>query len=229
MHHRRFWISLFALAVSFTSLSPAWADPPQENKPKYPPYAQVVGESQTIEGLIRLHHKDMRLLGEISQADLNKDFMVAIAIARGIGQPPLIGGMTVHFDDTWIWQFRKTEDRIQVVRRNVRFRAARGSPQEKAVYLSYTDSILFSLPIVTMSPTGGFVVDLTPVFMSDLPQFSHIFPGFGFAPDRSTWAKIKGFQNNVEIEVAATYASAGVASIDTVPDTERPPSTCIIR
>ena len=85
--------------------------------------------------------------------------------------------------------------------------------------MSYTDSILFSLPIVTMSPTGSFVVDLTPVFMSDLPQFSHIIPGFGFAPDRSTWAKIKGFPTNVEIEVAATYASSGMALIDTVPDT----------
>ena len=161
----------------------------------------------------------MRLLAEISQADLNKDFIVAIAIARGIGQTPLLGGMTVHFDDTWVWQFRKTEDRIQIVRRNVRFRANSGSPQEKAVYLSYTDSILFSLPIVTMSPTGSFVVDLTPVFMSDLPQFSHIIPGFGFAPDRLTWAKIKGFPTNVEIEVAATYASSGMALIDTVPDT----------
>ena len=85
--------------------------------------------------------------------------------------------------------------------------------------MSYTDSILFSLPIATMSPAGNFVVDLTPVFMGDLPEFSHIFPGFMFAPDRSTWAKIKGFPTNIELEVAATYASSGMASIETVPDT----------
>ena len=57
---------------------------------------------------------------------MNKDFIVAIAIARGIGQTPLLGGMTVHFDDTWVWQFRKAEDRIHIVRRNVRFRATKG-------------------------------------------------------------------------------------------------------
>ena len=215
MNRRSIWLALSAVVFSLAVVSQAWADP----APKFPPYAQVIGEAQTIPGLITLHRKDMRLLAEISQADLNKDFIVAIAIARGIGQTPLLGGMTVHFDDTWVWQFRKAEDRIQIVRRNVRFRANSGSPQEKAVYLSYTDSILFSLPIATMSPTGNFVVDLTPVFMSDLPQFSHIFPGFGFAPDRSTWAKIKGFPTNVEIEVAATYASSGMATIDTVPDT----------
>jgi hypothetical protein len=219
MNRRPIWFALSAVVFSVAVVSQAWGDPAQEKKPKYPPYAQVIAEAETIPGLITLHRKDSRLLAEISPSDLNKDFIVAIAIARGIGQTPLLGGMTVHFDDTWVWQFRKAEDRIHVVRRNVRFRAGKGTPQEKAVYLSYTDSILFSLPIATLGPTGNYVVDLTPVFMSDLPEFSHIFRGFMFAPDRSTWAKIKGFKENVEIEVAATYASSGMTSIETVPDT----------
>ena len=80
--------------------------------------------------------------------------------------------MSWGFGDDWIWQFRKVDDRIHIVRRNVRFTAAKGGPQEKAVDLAYTDSVLFSLPIVTTSPSGGNVVDLTPVFMSDLPQIS---------------------------------------------------------
>ena len=219
MNRRSLSLSLFFAGLLFVSLPHAWADPPKEPRPKYAPYADAMAGAETIEGLIKLHRKDMHLFAELSPGDMNKDFMVAIAIARGISQTPLIGGMTWEFDDTWIWQFRRTEDRIQIVRRNVRFRATKGSPQEKAVYLSYTDSILFSLPIVTMSPSGGCVVDLTPVFMSDLPQFSQILHGFGFAPDRSTWAKIKGFRDNVEIEVAATYASGGMAAIDTVADT----------
>jgi hypothetical protein len=85
--------------------------------------------------------------------------------------------------------------------------------------MSYTDSVLFSLPIMGRSPSGGFLVDLTPVFFGDLPQISLVLKGFQFAPDRSTWASIKGFKDNVEIEVAATYASAGVASSETIPDT----------
>ncbi len=143
-----------------------------QSKPKHPPYSELLADAQTIEGMIKLHRKDMRLYGELSPGDLNKDLMVAIAIARGIGEQPLLGGMTWGFGDDWIWQFRKVDDRIQIVRRNVRFRAAKGSPQEKAVHLAYTDSILFSLPIVTTSPSGSYVVDLTPVFMSDLPQIS---------------------------------------------------------
>jgi hypothetical protein len=212
-------LSLFVAGLLSVGLTSAWADPPKEARPKYPPYGTVLADAQTIEGLIKLHRKDMRLLAELSPADMNRDFMVATAIARGIGQTPLIGGMTLDFDDTWLWQFRRTEDRIQIVRRNVRFRASRGSPQEKSVFLSYTDSVLFSLPIVTMSPTGNVVIDLTPVFMGDLPQISQVMRGFGFAADRSTWSQVKGFRDNVEIEVAATYASGGLASIETVADT----------
>ncbi|MEN6451201.1 MAG: zinc-dependent metalloprotease [Thermoguttaceae bacterium] len=186
---------------------------------KHAPYADVTAGAEKIEGMIPLHHKDMRLLGEIAPSDLNRDLMVALAIARGIGEGPLLGGMTLNFGDNWIWQFRKVEDRIQVVRKNVRFRAAKGSPQAKAVQLAYTDSILFSLPILSVSPTGSYVVDLTPVFMSDVPQISAILRGFTFAPDRSSWAEIKGFKDNIEIQVAATYASAGGASLENVPDT----------
>jgi hypothetical protein len=220
MNRRTLLLPLLVAVLLSVGLSFTWAEPPKEQpKPKFPPYADVLANAQTTEGLIKLHRKDTRLYAELSPADMNKDFMVAIAIARGIGQTPLIGGMTWEFDDSWLWQFRKVEDRVQIVRRNVRFRATKGSPQEKSVFLSYTDSILYSLPIVTTSPSGSVVIDLTPVFMSDLPQFSQVMRGFGFAADRSTWSQIKGFRDNVEIEVAATYASGGMSSIETVPDT----------
>jgi hypothetical protein len=100
----------------------------------------------------------------------------------------------------------------------VRFTAAKGSPEERAVQLAYTDSVMFSLPLATISPAGNPVVELTAVFMSDLPQISQVLPGFAFARDRSTWARVKAFRDNVEIEVAATYASGGTARLDTVAD-----------
>jgi hypothetical protein len=219
-------LSLFVFFFAVADLANAAGGPPGgppggpgQARPKHPPFAEILGDAEGIDGLIKLYRKDMRLFAELTPGDLNRDVLVAIAIARGIGQMPLVGGMTWGFGDDWIWQFRKVDDRIQIVRRNVRFRAAGGSPLEKAVHLAYTDSILFSLPIITTGPSGGFVVDLTPVFMSDLPQFSQVLRGFGMDPNRSTWAKVKGFKNNVEIEVAATYASGGHGSVDTVPDT----------
>ena len=105
-----------------------------------------------------------------------------------------------------------------MIRRNVRFFAAKGSPEQKAVDLAYTDSILFSLPIFTTGPSGGQVIDLGAIFLTDLPRIAAELPGFSFARDRSTWSRIKAFPDNVELEVAATYGSSGATTLDTVPD-----------
>ncbi|MHC4180299.1 MAG: DUF5117 domain-containing protein, partial [Planctomycetota bacterium] len=187
-------------------------------KPEYPAFSELLKDAKPIEGLIRLHRKDAKLYGEIPGSHLDKDFIVIISIARGIGERPLLGGMTWGVGDDWIWQFRKTGKRIQIVRRNVRFKATEGSPQERAVHLAYTDSVLFSLPIATVSPSGADVVDLSPVFMSDLPQISQVLRGFSFSKDKSTWAAVKGFKDNIELQVAATYSSGGTRSLETVAD-----------
>ena len=54
-----------------------------------------------------------------------------ISIAKGIGRGSLLGGMSWGFGDDWIWQFRKVDDHIHIVRRNVRFTAAKGEPGRK--------------------------------------------------------------------------------------------------
>jgi hypothetical protein len=194
------------------------ATPAASPKPKYPPFEEVTKDAEEKSGLIKLWLKDETLLAEIGSGQLNRDYIVLITIARGIGQTPIVGGFSWGFGDDAVWQFRKAGENIQLVRRNVRFTAEKGSPTERAVGVAYTDSVLFSLPIRTKSPSGAFVVDLTPVFMSDLPQIGMVLPGFSFAANKSTWADVSALPKNVELQVAATYASSGMSSIDSVPD-----------
>ena len=96
-----------------------------------PPYSKVLEDAKETDGLLKLHQKGTKLYAELSSANLNKDYIVLISIARGMGETPLIGGMTWSMGDDWLWQFRHVDDRIQVVRRNVRFKAAKGSPEER--------------------------------------------------------------------------------------------------
>ncbi|MGE3239806.1 MAG: zinc-dependent metalloprotease [Pirellulales bacterium] len=196
----------------------AAAAAPEKPKSKYPPYEDVLKDAQKIPGLITLYRKDDRLLAELDARNLNRDLIVLITIARGIGQSPIVGGFSWQFGDDAVWQFRRAGERIHLVRRNVRFTADKGSPDAEAVAVAYTDSVLYSLPILTRSPGGAYVVDLNPVFMSDLPQISTVLPGFMFSETKSTWANIEGFPKNVELQVAATYASSGFSNIDSVPD-----------
>ncbi|MEX2138122.1 MAG: zinc-dependent metalloprotease, partial [Pirellulales bacterium] len=190
--------------------------------PKYPPHTVVLKDAKRVPetgpGLIPMYLKENKLYAEIGGQHLNKDYIVVISIARGIGQAPLVGGFSWGFGDDWVWQFRKVDDQIRIIRRNVRFRAAQGTPEGNALGLSYTDSVLFSLPTVTIGPQGGNVIDLNQVFMSDLPQISMVMPGFGFAANKSNYAAVKGFASNMEVQVAATYASSGFFDLDSVAD-----------
>jgi len=192
------------------------ASDPKSNKPAF---AVLLKDATKLNGLIPLHRKDDKVYAEVADSLLGKELFVLISIARGIGERSVLGGMSWNDGDDWIWQFRKVDDNIQVVRKNVRFFADKGSPEEKAVDLAYTDSVLFSVPIVTVAPSGAHVIDLTAIFFNDLPQISSTLPGFSFARDRSSWARVKAFPDNIELEVAATYGSSGTMNIDTVADT----------
>ena len=185
----------------------------KEDSDKLKPFDKFVPDAVKVPGLIDLYQKKDSLYAEITSDQLEKDYIIVMSIAKGIGNTLLYSGKSLHatnreMGDEMIWQFRKVDDRVMIVRRNYRYQADSGTTEEKSVKLAYTDSIIFSLPIVAAGPDGGDMVDLTPVFMSDLPNLSRwTIPGFTFVKDRSNWDKVKGFTENVELEVAATYSS----------------------
>jgi hypothetical protein len=127
--------------------------------------------------------------------------ILPIAIARGTGMMYL-GGMTLNGDDQWLISFHRAGDRLLVIRRNVHVRAESGSPQADSVKVSYTDSVIKALPIKSEKGDGDkILIDLADLFMTDLADM-------GIQPDvaRSTWAKVKAFPKNIEIEVSAVFA-----------------------
>ncbi len=241
----RMRLPVFALLGSFAiSFAPAWAqetkadeaqarpevaattgsDDKKDDSSKSgssssaPAHAAILKDAKTINGLLTLYQKNNNLYVELMPGDYSSEYIVLISISRGIAKGSLLGGMSWGFGDDWVWQFRKVNDNVHVVRKNVRFKANQGTPEARAVANAYTDSVLFSLPATTKGPKGGDLIDLTSVFMSDLPQISSVLPGFVFSPQKSNWAAVKGFENNMELQVAATYASGGQMEIETVPD-----------
>ena len=207
-------------AAETTPSSSATATTSSTSAPKAPAptYAAILKDAKTHTGMMTLYEKESKLYAEMSGSDYGSEYIVLISIAKGVGMNPLLGGYSWGFGDDWVWTFRKVDDRVHVIRKNVRFEAKKGYPENFALQNAYTDSVLFSLRIVSKGPKGGDLVDMTPVFMSDLPQISQFLPGFGFTSDRSTWAAVKAFPKNIELEVAATYASSGRIEFDTVAD-----------
>lgn len=189
----------------------------QPARPSGPPAAQVLGEAKDLPGVINMYQKGSTIFGEFSQANYQQQFIVAITINRGVAFNYLYGGM--YANDDWVLSFRKVDDKVHIVRRNVRFKGTPGTPEAAAVYNAYTDSVLYSLPIITKGPKGGDLVDLTPVFLGDFAQIASSLPGFAPSPQKSSVEFVKAFPTNVEIRVNATYASSGAMQIDSIPDT----------
>lgn len=182
-----------------------------------PAFAQIAPQATTVGGPIGTYRQKDSLYWEITPAQMDADYMVAMSVARGIGTSDLYGGQSLDYGNDMLWRFKKVDDRIQIVRRNFRYRADSG-PDSEALKVAFTDSVLFSLPIIARGPQGGDVIDVTHLFMSDQLCRMSSRAGIGsFASDRSTWAKVKAMKDNLELEVAATYAG-GVGSSDTVLD-----------
>ena len=93
-----------------------------------------------------------------------------ISLSRGLGRGRLISGMTM---DEWLLVWRRVGDRVHLVRKNVRFRADKGTPTAQSVDYSYSDSVLFSLKIESIHPQRrSLLVNISPVFVSDLPPLA---------------------------------------------------------
>jgi hypothetical protein len=205
-------VSRLALLAVMLSPHAGWSvDPPPEKK--YEDFDTVTRGAREFDGLLKLHLKDDRLYGEIRPDQFDRPFLLPIAIARGAG----MGGNTLNFDEQWVIYFHRVGDRVQMIRRNVRFKANPGTPVAKAVETTYTDSVLHALRIVSVHPgRQSVLLNLNDIFMTDLAQL-----GLGqFDANRSTWAKVKAFPRNIEIEVAATYSGGrmGFTTDDSIID-----------
>jgi hypothetical protein len=172
---------------------------------KFPDFDKVVKGAKEIDGLFKLwfNEKEDKLFAEIKPAQLNRPLLCPIAIARGMG----LGGFTLNFDEQWVLLFKRvSETRLHLIRRNVHFKAAAGSPMSKAVETTYTDSVLMAIPIRSIHPgRSSLLIDLGDLFMTDFAQL-----GIGSLDrSRSTWFKVKAFPRNVELQVQATFSGGG--------------------
>jgi hypothetical protein len=169
---------------------------------KFQDFNELTKDSKKYDGFITLHEKEQHLYAEIKPNQLDQPILAPMVIARGSAN----AGNPLNFGDEWVLSFRRVDDKLQLLRKNIHFTAPANTPLDKAVKQNYTDSILMSLPILSISPAGGsLVVDFAEIFMTDFAQV-----GFGnLDRNRSRWFKIRAYPNNVEIQVEATFSGGG--------------------
>ena len=67
--------------------------------------------------------------------------------------------------DEWLLVWKRVGDKVHLVRKNVRFRADKGTPIAEAVNLGYNDSVLFALKLESVHPQRkSLLVNISNVF-----------------------------------------------------------------
>ena len=219
-----FWICLiliggYCLSVSAQEAAqpakPDTQETPAKKKKEFEDFDKVTEDSKSYDGFFKLYQKKENLYCEIQPSQLDKPFLCMISVARGLGQGFLLSGMTL---EEWMLVWRRVGDNVHLVRKNVRFRAEKGTPIAEAVDLGHNDSVLFSLKIESIHPQRkSLLVNISSVFISDLPPLARrIAADARFDKTRSTWGAVKAFPKNVELKVNAVYSSQ--KNMSTIPD-----------
>jgi hypothetical protein len=198
------WAAAAAIACAGAATPSHAADGPPAAKPsKFREFSDVTKDAKKIEGLFDLYQVDDNLYAVIKGSDFNQPFLAPMSIARGVAS----AGTALNFGEQWVISFKRVGDRVHLIRKNLRYEAPKGSPLEKAVEQNYTDSVLMALPIVSENaPGGGVLIDFGDIFLTNFANL----PVGGLDRSRSSWHKVKGYPNNVELQVMVTFAGGAM-------------------
>lgn len=178
----------------------------EEKKDELKPFDEVTKEMEKVEGLYTFYRKadENKVLLELRPDQLNQDYLYSSKIEQGTGERGVYGTIMM---DQFIFQWRTLGQRVQFVQRNLLFRAAPGSPEQRAVTHSFADSVLASGKIQSQPHPDrkSVLVDLADILVSsDLHGFAQWFKqvyetGYQFDKEDSGFVLVKSFPQNAEI------------------------------
>jgi hypothetical protein len=205
-------------AGSLSALAPAKQDnqkkqdtdnkPPEASKPK--PFAEVVKDAKVIPGLFTIYQTEDQTYLEILPAQLDKMYMFSMTCESGIGEGGIYGADSC--GETPI-AFHKQGKNVQLIAKNTRFVADAGSPMERTVRRSFSDSILGSSDVESLPQPErqSILVNLGGLLLTDVPMMGYELEAnfripYRFDAKNSYFGMLKSFEKNVEIETVAHYS-----------------------
>jgi hypothetical protein len=202
-------------AAGDTNGDPASGDDEDEDN-GLRPFEEVIQDLSLAEGLFKIYsdpETPTAYLG-ISPRQLNQNLLLVATLESGIGEAGLFRGWPIN---DLMLQFRQApEHKLQVVVPNIYFRNPHSLPQnQQLLQQSFSDSILFALPIVSIqADTGEMLVDLGDLLLNrDPANLSQAFPwvlgSYSQSSDTSYLGALKAFPQNLELETVLGFSGGG--------------------
>lgn len=174
------------------------------------PFDTVTANTQTFEGLWTLYHdlEQGKVYAEIRADQLNRNFFFVATLNSGLGEFRLYRGMPLQ---DFPFTLRKVQETLQVVVPNVYFRSRPGDVTYPFVDEFFSDSVLASLPIVSIhEERNSLLVDLNPLLVDaspTLPDLSAILSTLNYTRNaqQSYLNKVSAFPLNLEFEASYNF------------------------
>lgn len=188
-------------------------------------FDKLVADTDKLEGLFNLYHNQEtnKIYLEVKPQQLNKSYLATVTMESGIGERGLYSGVPLQ---TWLFYFRRMNNNLHFVVRNVNFRAEPGDPQVRSIDRSFSDSVLYSLPIKSIHPTQETIlIDLGDLMLTDIPGLTPFLEdslrgNYQLDGNKSYFGTAQAFPSNVEIESVYGFSlSSGEGDyLPTLPD-----------
>lgn len=168
----------------------------------FPPHAKIlegyekVVTKANIKPMYTLYKraKDNQMYAELPRTFSTKKYFMAMTVASGDSYAGLQSG------ERYVY-WRRYNKRLALIEPNVSIRANGDKEAASSVKRLFTDRLLLDVPIVTLGPGGGPVIDIDALLVSNGSRF------FGSAAVVSTAARLgvfsiktaKAFEKNIEL------------------------------
>lgn len=133
-------------AASAPAASPAR---PASGAPQ--PFAEVIKGAAREDGHLPTWRRDDKVWIELAPAHLGRPFLLSINVAGSVGQRGLYASQMGH---SWLVEWRRVGDRVQLVALNTAVRAEGDAALSRAVREGYSDSLLAALPVASAPHPG---------------------------------------------------------------------------
>jgi hypothetical protein len=226
--------ALFAApALAQAPAAPAGAPPagaaaaarPDPAAPK--PFAEVTKDAKVSKGFFSVWQKDEKVWIEILPEQFNKPFFYQVNSTKGLGEAFQYPNWMLRGH---IVEFRKFGNTVQLVAKNVRFKAKEGTPIAGAVAQSFADSVLATAATASLPHPDrkSTLIDAASIFLTDLPgtatalETAFRIP-YAYDARNSRFVKAGATEDQATFNVTAHYSVPKLSPPPLTPPSPPPP------
>ena len=181
------------------------------------PFREVVAGAVEQPGLFPLWQKDDKVWIEIPAERLDRPVFFSYNVSESVGERSAYASQ---MGRRHVVIFHRIGNAMQLIAKNTRFIAAAGTPAERAVQQSFTDSLIGSAPVLSQphAERASVLIDASALLMTDIPGYSTLLESafrISYALDRanSSFVKLRADERSTSLAVRDHFSTPRLPGI----------------